>query len=236
MLLSEIERAQEGFDFILRRAIEKHGISSPQGKSEILKVVTPFLRAVTEPIILAEYLKRSAERLGLREELVRKVLQTHGNGGEERISEGQEQQKSKIHRFLQTNEGNLIRLLLARPELIETAMERISPETFTDSFSRNLYCILIDSYGSDATLSTLTERVQNENARQVITEAILKPGPTEGAEADLHLTIRRLQRKFYKAEMRGILERLRSQEDPGEKRKLLERQKKIALSLQELDA
>jgi hypothetical protein len=36
--------------------------------------------------------------------------------------------------------------------------------------------------------------------------------------------------------MRGILERLRSQEDPQEKRKLLVRQKEIALSLQELDA
>ncbi|MFW6220888.1 MAG: DNA primase [Fibrobacterota bacterium] len=235
--LKQADNAVSGFVFVLEDLLSTHGVSTPQSKSKIVQEIKPLIESTGDSIVKAEYIKTVAERLGVSEQLVYKVAR------QESIRRNVTDQPSALQqplvnvgRYLSTIEGHFIMLLVNNPSLVEAAMERISPETLTDSFSRELYSSILTAYNSDSTLASVIDRTSDENARQVLSHITMKQdGYLENAEIELQHTLKKLQKKYLKGCMRCITAKLKIESDLHRKQQLLEHQKKISLDLKELE-
>ncbi|MFW5775175.1 MAG: DNA primase, partial [Chitinivibrionales bacterium] len=237
--LRRAEHATSGFAFILEDLLQKHSVSTPQGKSQVVQEIKPLIDAAGDTIVRAEYIKMVSERLGIPEQVVYKVARRESSRRQLPVLDRPvEHPKPRIdvHRYLSTIEGHFLMLLLQNPSQVEVAMERISPEILTDGFSRELYSSILTAYNSDTTLKSVIDHTSNENARQVLSHVSMEPeGRLANAEIELQHTLKKLQKKHLKACMRSITAKLKNESDLHKKQQLLEHQKKISLDLKELE-
>jgi DNA primase len=229
-----LDKARDGLAFAVDRAIQRHGDQSAAGKAAVVHDLTPLLTGTADQVILAEYIRQLAERLRIREELVyREIGQLRRR--EQRREAHQQSPAPSSAGYTQTIEGNLMRLLIQHPSLIEIAMERLSADSFADEFSKNLYLEILNAYSADASLTSLLERT-SDNARSVVSEILARPVSDVGAEDDLRHTLIRLERKSVKRHMRMIREQLKVATAAQAKRDLLLELQKNAVYLKELES
>jgi DNA primase len=232
--LALLDNARDGLAFAVDRAVQRHGDQSAAGKAAVVHDLTPLLTGTADQVILAEYIRQLAERLRIREELVyREIGQLRRR--EQRREAHRESATPSDAGYTQTIEGNLMRLLIQHPTLIEIAMERLSADSFADEFSKNLYLEILNAYSADASLTSLLERTST-NARSVVSEILAQPVSDVGAEDDLRHTLIRLERKSVKRHMRTIREQLKVATAAQAKRDLLLELQKNAVYLKELES
>ncbi|MBD3393307.1 MAG: DNA primase [Chitinivibrionales bacterium] len=231
-LRTRIETARGGMQFAIAQAIQTNGVDSPQGKSAVVNHMAPLVKATTDPIVAAEYVKQIAEATAVREQHVRDAIRRAGG---RRVPEEAGQSQRDADTYLSSLEGHVLALLITHPALVELAMERISPETFTDSFSTNLFSLILDTYRRDATLGTLMNRVEEGETRRVLSRILVRPWPIEDPEQELRHGLARLESKRLKNRMRVISSSLRNASDERRKKDLLGEQKQIAQKIKELE-
>ncbi len=232
--LALLETAREGLQFAIDRSIHNNGGGGAAGKAAVVHELTPLLKSTADQVIRADYIRRLAERLRLREEIIyREIDRLHRR--DQRQNVHQTRPQSVQSGYAQTIEGNLMRLLIQNPSLIEIAMERLSPDSFADKFSKNLYLEILNAYSADPSLGTLLEGTDDQ-ARQVISEMLIQPVAAEGAEDDLRHSLIRLERKSVKRRMRDLREQLKNETDSQKKRDVLSQLHKSAVYLKELES
>jgi DNA primase len=226
-----LDKAQPGITFMLEHAIRRHGLASAQSKSAVVRQLLPLLAAITDAIVVADAVKTLAERLGLAERVI------YGEIRKEKPQAAVPQAGPPGGKaWYGTQEAKLLTLLLQHPELVEIAMERISPETLNDEFSMNLYSIILDTYAVDPTLKTVLDHAADQEVGRALSAlALSERSIWESWKDELHHTIRRLQVKAMKNQLRLIRLQQKSVRDTAEMKSLQEEHMRIAKELQELD-
>jgi DNA primase len=233
-LLALVGNAQPGIRFAIDRAIQAHGADTPQGKSLIVNQMAPLAAATSDPIVASEYVRQIAECTGVREQFILDAIRKL-KGRPEQKSAQANAPASGTEEFFSSIEGAVVSLLVQHPPLIDTAMERISRETFTDTFSANLYSMIIDAYHFDPSLETMVSRMDDGEEKRILSRMLVDVRPTQDPGAELQHAILRLEAKKLKSRMRAISARLRQEKDSSAKKKLLEEQQSIARRLKELE-
>jgi DNA primase len=231
-LTTLMDGAVDGMRYAVDRAQARFGTSTPQGKSGVVKHLLPLIAATSDPIIASEYVKYVSERCGLREQLlyaeIRKMRGTpHPGTGELPADE--------FERYLNSIEGRIMQLCVRNPGCIERAMERISPDSFTDQFSRNIYSLIVDTYRLDPSLATLMDRVEDGGEKRFLSRVLIQPEHVQNPEEELQYCCSRLDARRLKKRMRVISTRLKEQVDESEKTHLLDELQSIARTLREMN-
>jgi DNA primase len=226
-----LDNARDATGFLLDHAIRRWGSDTPQAKSQVARYMIGLVNAMSDPIAVDAAVKTISERLGLSERLVRQETGRQKPGAEPIATAPSADAKD-----WGTPEFHFLALLLHHPRLIEVAMERISPETLNDQFSKNLYSIILKAFAVDTTLRSVLDQTANVEARQALARLMLnQPGPLENAEGDLSHTIVRLKLKALKKKMREIKTLQKMTRDPAVIVELQQELLRIMANIKELD-
>jgi DNA primase len=221
--------AQAGLDFLIARALKQFGTTTPRGKAAAADFVVPYLVSISDDVIRAESIHILAQRLTIDERLI------YGKLPKSKQTRSTHMQKTDdIERYLGTNEGRFITLLLSQPSLIPEAEQYILPETITDQFTSNVYSIIRETYREHQTIQNLIGRVNDPFIQRIIASVGVNPSSEEHAADELAHTILRLREKFLRNRMKTITELLKN--NSSDKNALLAEHKDISEQLKLLDA
>ncbi len=226
--LALLDTADEGFTFLLERAVQTHGVDSPHAKSAVVRELVSYLNEVADAIVRADHVKRLAERLGVGEHLVRQELRPEPS---QRSVSAQSASHPKGPRYGSTVEGHFMMLLISHPELIAEAREYVKPETITDPFSNVLYSTILRAYERDPGLGSLLDETAEEREKQAVAELSASVVPVASPGEELAHTVVELQKKFIRHRLREITRRLR---DNPRDRALLQEQHDMSRKLHDL--
>jgi hypothetical protein len=188
-----------------------------------------------DQIVASEYIRQISERTGVREQFVLDaVSKIRRPQQSNQIS--YRPQEAPAADFLKGPEAGLLSLLVRHPSLIDSAMERISPESFTDSFSADLYSFIVDVYRRDPDLSTLPGGIDEGEIKRVLSRMLIDDSRVVDPRGELRYAIKRIEVKQLKTAMRSIRERLKQEKIGEDKNMLLRELQSIVMKLKELES
>jgi DNA primase len=220
--------ARSSADFIIEKAAVDSGAETAHGKSAAVQFLIPLIESIPDTIVREDFVRRLAERLKITERII------YGELSKRKFKpQGQPEHHSSPESFLQSLERNFFRLLVQNPELIDEARGYISPETFTDPVSGNLYSSILAAHEEKNDLSTLMDKLENAEEKSFAAGLLTALVVQEGAHDELLHTIIQLQKKFLKYRLRDITGRLKK--EPQNRGVLLEEHKHLTVQLKELE-
>ncbi len=126
------------FDFLLQRLARQHDARTERGKVQISDQMTPWLCRIRDPILQATFAQRTASRLEVREEVLRRKMKDFARHGPRPHEEPPEPAKESPHPEGLPAEVTLLRLVLTDERLLDMAAERLAREWLTDSLAASL--------------------------------------------------------------------------------------------------
>ncbi len=218
-------QARDALDFVLEKAIAELQGDTARGKSAVLNHIKPLVSSMPDDILRGDFIRRTAEKLGIDERLARTRLRR-----DRPSSASSETRPGDFSaEYLGTREGNFIRVVLQNPPLIPRAREVISPEALTDRFSVDLYSIVLEEHDSRGTPVHLMDRVEDPEMRRVISRIMMvPPPPEESAEDELAHTMKYLMVKHLRARLSALRPRLKGRPE------LLSEQKRLSSLVQRI--
>jgi DNA primase len=242
-----LTEATDALSFLLKRFTSAGELDTPQGKSAVLNRLKPLLETTADAVVRAEYIKTIAERIDVAQQLIYRLLPQVMQSSSPApaptptlpqrgapVAASQPRGGAEVpdsRRYGTTLEGNFVRILVCNPQLIPQARTYITPETFTDAFTKNLYSTITKAYDLDPALPTLLQHCSDEQTKSIVAALLSTEEPQEHAQQDLTHAIIELQKKFLRTTLRQL--RLQLQSNPGNRR-LLEKHKELSLQLNQL--
>lgn len=229
--LEQVNKAYDGVMFLLEQAKKKFNSDTAVGKSAIVNYMLPIVRQASDLIIKAELVKQIAEHLDLRESLVYGLTK-----GSVR-SDGSANNTVSMQiasRFVETEEGSFLHIILKNPALIPIAQKNITAETFTDFFTKKLYSIIVETYKDDTSLNTLLGKSLDAETKSVISLMLVKEPATGNQEEDLVHKVKRFLLKLNKNQMHNVTISIKREEDIEKKKGLMEIQKSLIIQRGEI--
>jgi DNA primase len=161
------ESPQPIMEFLIDRYAARHDPKTISGREQLVNAVIPTLRGITDPVRRDGYVQLLARRAGIDERVVREALQPRQAPSALRGRDTQAGSKinldslmavpgaldpTAVEQMLDRAESSLLRLLLLRPDLVERARARLTPELLTTTPARELWKALESTVGPDGVL------------------------------------------------------------------------------------
>jgi DNA primase len=229
-----IANAIPALDFLMQRGLKRRDVTTAQGKSALVDDLVPFLSGIKNTIVYSEYLRSVAGRLGLKESVVAQVVREKTVNIQDDSGRLTARQSTR-YAFLHTLEGNLLSLLVKYPAFIESTIEELDPEIFADSFSKNIYSCIIESFGRGPTLETLLDTTEDPAVRDVLSAMAVGDMPVDNPEQEIAHAISRLRIKSVREAMRHLSAQMRNERDIRKRELLIAEHRRLAVELKELD-
>ena len=130
-----VEKAEDLMDFFLRRTVQEHRLDTIEGKVAAVRETVPLLAKVRDRVAQADYLARSAQRLGVKEEVLWSEVRGLGGRGDagHGASAAAPPPRPALAERPRAEEVELVKALLAHPALAaelrgSVALEEIENE------------------------------------------------------------------------------------------------------------
>ena len=216
-----VEKAEDLMDFFLRRTVQEHRLDTIEGKVTAVRETVPLLAKIRDRVAQADYLARSAQRLGVKEEVLWSEVRGLGaRGGAGAAASAAAPVRPAPAGRPRTEEVELVKALLAHPALAAELRAGIALEEFENEDCRAVAgtaFALLDRGGADGLAGRL--QFEDERLRRMVTAWAADPGPlAEEHEARRAAgeCLARIRRRRVERESRLIQERIRSAEAAGE--------------------
>src|SRR3989338_5807860 len=217
----KINQAASLFDYKLRVLRTRYSVKDIEAKAlisfEMLLTINRFKNA----ILKAEYIKRLAQELDIREDA---LLQELNKIKEVKAYPGQDAQ-GPIKKALNINptEKLLIKLMLEEEELINQIRERLEPADFQDERIARIVSLMFDliEQGKNIEPNKLINELDDESISQIICESTLLPQvPAQNKENVVNDCIMRLKNERVRTKKLHLHEQIKTAEGLGDDKNL----------------
>ncbi|MEW6086916.1 MAG: DNA primase [bacterium] len=161
------DSAFDFFDFYFNQSLKKNDIRTISGKTRVIEALADIIYNSSNPIEKDNYIKKIADKLYLKEDIVLLTLRElrEGKRGNNTLSK-----KIHIENKNKNIEKRLIQLLIKKPNLISMTKEELSGENFKDIICGRLYKTLVNSYsdGKDIDINHILNQYQGEKEIQSV--------------------------------------------------------------------
>ena len=173
-------------DFFLTVLQKQYDVSTPEGKREVMKEITPVLQSIDHAVEQDFYIKKVSKVLGVRESVVREDLRRASNRSVKRPVRANQQQSENIQPVeklsdkLSSIEQQLLRILLLQENKIPERLSSIELEQSEDGLFKSLLTQLADfvqkkhTKDSDFTLGSWSRSIAADH-QQLIMEMLANP-------------------------------------------------------------
>lgn len=185
----------------------------------VMRELKPLLKQVHDPVELALYLRRIAQRLSVDESVLRASL----SGKREMKAEPSVKHGESLDAH--TVEQRIVRIILQYPELWPAIREKLPSERFEDATSSTILQALQDeSYRDELSIGRLVENLVDKELCGMIEELSLMDPECSGEEAravlDAYIEI--LDRRRRKVQLQHLNHEISEAQLAGNEQKLLE--------------
>jgi DNA primase len=227
---SLIENARYWSDFIIDRMITTHTAATPRGKSLVINSLAPLVQSIRDEITTQQFKQKLAEKLGIDERTIYRKLP---DSRQRSTRDTRGPSLSADERYCGTLEGSFLRILIARPELINEARTYVTPETLTDGISGDIYYLILDTFDRNRNLNGISDATDNPEIKRTIAMLQVKETVTENIHEELVQKIIHLRKKFLRFKEREC--RVQMKQQPHRRSELLHQINEYITQLHELD-
>jgi DNA primase len=209
-----LSKAIPGVEYTMERLMAGHDLDAIEGRAKAVRDVLPFLLRIKDGVSRDLYLKRLAEKTGVREAEIRDVAFSLRKGHTEGV-----EQKS-IAGINVSAEKKLIQMMIQHPALIPLVIKQGIIEDLESQALRSIGSLVINAFqhhgglSLDKIASQLEERGVSETAFSLaFQEEELEEGMAERITIDC---LRKIKMKTLKRKMEGIKKRIKEAEAQGD--------------------
>jgi DNA primase len=230
-----LDAAPHFIDWLAQRAAKEHDLSSPPGKAAYFKQLMPALRRVESDVERAAWVNVLAERAGLDPAAARRELRRLAGGGQRSAEPSQNPPavRPRPSPRLLPMEKLLLTLILQRAQGIDEALEELTEIDYAGLGCEEILSAAktLQGRGEPVTAEALSEQVNSDHARRLITENAVRPVPTERV-TPLDC-VREMKERTLEARITEIRGQIR-QADAATQNELLRRQLELKQQLASL--
>lgn len=196
--LDLLEQASPMFDFFLDQKMTK--ADSDEGKVRALKEILPVLSEIRDFAMRSLYVRRLAERVGLREEVVLSELNTLGKKPAQKVrrEDASDRPKNSELKKVPISDLQILNLFVHYPDTIPRMKECDCMCLVSDPEVVNVIDLILEKYQKDGPFSPedLLESLSNDNIRQRLRETLHRPFIVYSDE-DAELAVVDFEKKAY---------------------------------------
>lgn len=218
------------FDFYLNNLCSAHDPRSSRGKSLIVAEMAEKLGRANNAVWLDQYAQKTAMRLEVAPEAVRAEFKKLVRGGGASAREETEEAAAPAPVRPSPTEFWLLKLLLLHDDLIQIAVEFLQLDWVEHELVRNLLRRRLEAERghSWAGLAAFIGELEPEQGATLAAEAASENRTIPNPSQQIHDCLRKLRDRFLEKEMIRVVQRASDPAiAPGERRRLLERQKEL---------
>ena len=217
----KINQAENLFDYKLRILRARYSTKDIEAKAlisfEMLLTINRFKNA----ILKAEYIKRLAQELDVREDALLQELNKikEAKAYPDLGTQGSIKKPANIN----PTEKLLIKLMLEEEGLISHIRERLTPEDFRDERTSRIVSLLFDliEQGKNIEPNKLINYLNDDSISQIICESTLLPQiSSENKENVINDCIQRLKNERLRIKKEHLHEQIKTAQASGEEEKL----------------
>ena len=161
----QVSKAIPVWDFIIDYSVKKFGVDTPKGKTEILKLVLPFLTKINNSVIKSDYLKKLANVLDSDLGAILDELKKYDNNSPRDNSNNTITQKENNNSILRENlEKKLLILILGanKPHLLTKRIIKDYKNFITYRFESIIKTLVkVKNFKSDQFAQKLKEEIKD---------------------------------------------------------------------------
>lgn len=139
-----LQNAPVFFDFLLQRLSRQFDARTERGKVQIADQMTPWLCRIRDPVLQATFTQRTAGRLDVREEVLRRKMKDFTRHGSRPHEEASDADAELPRSTGAPEERALLCLMLNDERVIETVAERLDRDWLTNSTAAGLIIRTLD--------------------------------------------------------------------------------------------
>lgn len=163
--------AVTGLEFYISRLSSDGESETPQGKSRIITALATLLGGVQNQVLVSHFSRELAARFGVEEALFRRMIGQKSDVNRAGYESDQGRREKDFETLLTTEEGTLLHLLLAKPELLFQWKEKISIDLFSNPLFRNLYSLIVTK---DGDLTSLIDDMSDPAMRDLFSLMLIR--------------------------------------------------------------
>jgi DNA primase len=219
--LELVAKAEDLLDFFLRRTLQEHRVDTIEGKVAAVRETVPLLAKVRDRVAQADYLARSAQRLGVKEDVLwSEVRGAAGRAMAAGSGADAPRPAPAAPAAPARAEVELVKALLAHPAVAAELRQTLSLEELESEDCRTVAgtaFALLDRGGGEGFAGRL--EFADERLNRLVTGWLADPGlPAGAAEARQGAfdCLARLRERRQRRESAALQERIRSAQEAGE--------------------
>ncbi len=212
VFLKLIEKPVELMDFLIHSHQQlisgKHDLKSPHGKKLLAEALLEPLRAMTDALKKDEYLRMIADKIGVRENILREMFQ---KATYPRLS-SYNPEPPLVPQILPLPaiEKELLSLILNHPPLIPILKEKISWEDFQSPAARDLFKEILSENQTPFSIHHLLQQSTNPDYAGLIRELVLVEDKRGNPEQRFHDCVSKIKNKKIELLMAALKQRYKS--------------------------
>jgi len=217
----KINQAANLFDYKLRILKSRYSVKDIEAKALIAFEMLLTINRFKNAILKAEYIKRLAQELDIREDA---LLQELNKIKEVKAYSGLDTQgPAKKVLNINPTEKLLIKLMLEEEALINQIRERLEPADFQDERTARIVSLMFDliEQGKNIEPNKLINYLDDESISQIICESTLLPQiPSQNRENVVNDCIMRLKNERVRTKKLHLHEQIKTAEGLGDEENL----------------
>lgn len=201
----EIARAKNFLDHFLAQAAERFDRRSPDGKVQIVEAVLPLLKRVGKSIAQNEYVRKTADFVGIDPSLVLRQLSDANPRSLEKLREAVEEQNRAAESRL---ESTLLRLVVESPPARAKVLQRLQIDWLQNSSIKKWFTFLQSEGAENITWDLLLQAAADEAEAAFLRMLALSEEPFDAGDRTLDNVLARLERNYLRTYTSLIAEKL----------------------------
>ncbi len=168
--LDAAKNAKDVPDFIIDLFESRNDLSVPENKVMLVDEFTPFLLAVEDPLLKSEWIRKTAKRTGLREDLI--FAKSSRQKDKPRGSSSTLSVEKPLQKIMDSElEERIISLLMHDGERnMPAALQHVKDDDFNDPSCRALFQAIVERNGFDQSIMNILDDKAREIAGRLAME------------------------------------------------------------------
>jgi DNA primase len=209
--LRELAAAAEPLvEYMIRRTVGRHDLSSVEGQSAAVAAALPVLEGLGDPVRQSEYAHLLAELAGVTEGSVVLALERRLSGRPLEVEKAMKRTSAQ-----ERVEREMLRLLARDPEVFAVFAPRLEEEHLQGAANRRLLSALVAAGGDVRRIVATSDDDKLVRAVSALALEPLDGEPSAGYAEDVWTRLQEFRLKRRSADLRLRLQKLNPTKDPG---------------------
>ncbi len=193
-----LAEAPDYLDYLTERAIERHGIATPQGKTNAVNAVLPYLARIPNPLLRRELAARLAARVSVEDRILQDQLKHAASQGKKELGASSKAGAALL-------EAKLLRGFLENPAVLDGQVQDFETEqAFEGLAAREVFEKIAEVHRQEGKVDVHRLReMLTEQGQRLLEESLLASGDSP-SEKELVAYCQALTRGRIEKEIRRL--------------------------------